>query len=183
MRRGRPTKVTRALTKRICALLGKGSTIKSACILLDVGERSYHEWMERGENGEEPFASFFSAATRAREQHQAKLIGVVMEAAHKDARHAEWLLERQFPSEFSPFDRRPVPVESQPPKPVPDLSHMVKLTLHDHPDIDVGEVIHARGVIAAYENAMAASRPVMPASSTESKPDADNLIDDDGTID
>jgi hypothetical protein len=139
--------------------------------------------MERGENGEEPFASFFSAATQAREQHKAKLIGVVMEAAHKDARHAEWLLERQFPAEFAPFDRRPVPVEPRLPKPVPDLSHMVKLTLHGHPDIDLGEVIHARGVIAAYEKTMAASRPVVPASPTESEPDADNLIDDDETID
>jgi hypothetical protein len=36
-----------------------------------------------------------------------------MEAAHKDARHAEWLLERQFPREFAPYDRRPIPQEAQ----------------------------------------------------------------------
>jgi len=102
-----------------------------------------------------------------------------MEAAHKDARHAEWMLERQFPAEFSPFDRRPVPIEPQPPKPVPDLSHMVKLTLHGHPDIDVGEVIHARCVIAAYEKAMAASRPVVQAATVEPEPHVDGeLLDD-----
>jgi len=54
---------------------------------------------------------------------------------------------------------------------------MVKLTLHGHPDIDVGEVIHARGVIAAYEKAMATAAPVVPAAPTESEPDADNSID------
>jgi hypothetical protein len=37
-----------------------------------------------------------------------------LEAAHKDARHAEWLLERQFPHEFAPYDRRPIPVEPEP---------------------------------------------------------------------
>jgi transposase len=177
MKRGRPTRLNANLQNRICASLVKGSSIKSASIICGIGERTFHEWMERGENGEEPYQSFFSAATRARERHKAKLIAVVMEAADKDARHAEWLLERQFPSEFSPFDRRPVPIESQPAKPVPDLSQMVKLTLYGHPDIDVGEVIHARGVIDAYEKAMAASKPVVPAAATKSEPDADNLID------
>ena len=55
-------------------------------------------------------------ASRAREQHKANLIAVVREAAHKDARHAEWLLERQFPHEFVPYDRRPIPVEPEPEK-------------------------------------------------------------------
>jgi hypothetical protein len=32
-----------------------------------------------------------------------------MEAAHKDARHAEWLLERQFPKEFAPISARDIP--------------------------------------------------------------------------
>jgi hypothetical protein len=59
------------------------------------------------------------------------LIAVVIEAAHKDARHAEWLLERQFPAEFAPYDRRPVPVELRPPEPPPDLAKSVKLLFPD----------------------------------------------------
>ena len=42
----------------------------------------------------------------------------MVEAAHKDARHAEWLLERQFPNEFAPLDRRPLPIEEQPRPPL-----------------------------------------------------------------
>jgi hypothetical protein len=52
--------------------------------------------------------------TRTRAQYQQKLIEIVMRAAHEDARHAEWLLERQFPHEFAPYDRRPIPVEPEP---------------------------------------------------------------------
>ena len=44
------------------------------------------------------------------------LIAAVRKAAHQDARHAEWLLERQFPHEFAPYDRRPIPVEPEPEK-------------------------------------------------------------------
>ena len=52
-----------------------------------------------------------SAVTRAREQHKANLIAAVMKAVHTDAKCAQWLLERQFPHEFAPYDRRPIPVE------------------------------------------------------------------------
>jgi hypothetical protein len=114
--RGRPIVLNATLQKRICALLQKGSSFKSAAILCGIGERTHHEWMERGQKGEQPFASFFSAVTRAREQHKANLIAVVREAALQDGRHAEWLLERQFPHEFAPYDRRPIPVEPEPEK-------------------------------------------------------------------
>jgi hypothetical protein len=35
----------------------------------------------------------------------------VMAAAHKDARHAEWLLEKSFPAEYG--DRRPLPIPQE----------------------------------------------------------------------
>jgi hypothetical protein len=109
--RGRKTRLGRALTKRICALLAKGLSIKGACILCNIGERTYFDWQERGKAGEQPYATFFAAATRAREQHKQRLIEVVIQAADRDAKHAEWLLERQFPREFAPYDRRPIPRE------------------------------------------------------------------------
>src|SRR5262249_38454760 len=114
--RGRPIVLNAALQKRICSLLQKGLTIKSAAILCGCSERAFHSWMERGKRNEQPYKRFFDAASRAREQHKANLIAVVREAAHKDARHAEWLLERQFPHEFAPYDRRPIPVEPEPDK-------------------------------------------------------------------
>jgi hypothetical protein len=114
--RGRPIVLNAALQRRITALLRKGSTFKSAAILCGVSERAFHSWMERGKQNEQPYKRFFDAASRAREQHKANLIAVVREAAHKDARHAEWLLERQFPHEFAPYDRRPIPVEPEPEK-------------------------------------------------------------------
>jgi len=57
--------------------------------------------------------------TRAREGHKAKLIQVVLEAAHQDARHAEWLLERQFPAEFGRTEPPTIVIERLPPVPSP----------------------------------------------------------------
>jgi hypothetical protein len=113
MKRGRKTLLNVALSKRICKLLAQGSAIKSACIICGIGQRTYHDWNDRGQKGEQPFARFFSAVTRARERHKANLIAVVMEAAHKDARHAEWLLERQFADEFGRVADRKLEPEPQ----------------------------------------------------------------------
>jgi hypothetical protein len=114
--RGRPIVLNAALTRRICALLQKGSTIKSAAILCGVAERSFHSWMKRGKRNEQPYKSFFDAASRARETHKANLIKRIVAAAKADWKAASFLLERQFPHEFAPYDRRPIPVEPEPEK-------------------------------------------------------------------
>jgi hypothetical protein len=110
-KRGRPTRLDARLAQRISALLAKGATIKSAAIQCGVSEKSYHNWIERGKASEVPFEEFFLTATRARERWKQRLIETVMEAADRDAKHAEWLLEQQFPHEFAPFERRPIPAE------------------------------------------------------------------------
>jgi hypothetical protein len=118
---GRKMLLTPALQTRICKLLSQGSAIKSACIICGVGERTFYDWRAKGKAGEEPFGRFFSAVTRARETHKAKLIQIVMDAAHQDARHAEWLLERQFPSEFARTEpREKIVIERPPPVPPPE---------------------------------------------------------------
>jgi hypothetical protein len=112
---GRPSILDHKLQTKICRLLAQGSAIRSACIVCGVSERVFYDWQARGKAGEEPFADFFCAVTRARETHKAKLIQIVLEAAHKDARHAEWLLERQFAAEFARSEPRTMLVE----RPVP----------------------------------------------------------------
>ena len=143
-KRGRPTKISRELVRRICGLLAKGSSIKSACIQIGLGERTYFDWQNRANANEEPFARFFSAVTRTRAHYQQKLIEIVMRAAHADAKFACWLLERKFPHEFSPYDRRPVPVELPvQPQPVPDLSKSfpMKLGIGNGRYVDADEVM------------------------------------------
>jgi hypothetical protein len=111
--RGRKTRLDEALTKRICALLAKGLDQKSACNLAKIPYSTYNEWKARGQNGEEPFASFFSVISRARDRHKSRLLKIVLDAAegllprHADWKAASWLLEKGWPLEYG--DRRPLP--------------------------------------------------------------------------
>jgi hypothetical protein len=116
---GRKILLTPALQTRICKLLSHGSAIKSACIVCGVSERVFYNWRDRGKAGEEPFACFFSAVTRARERHKANLIERVVAAAKADWKAASWLLERQFASEFARSEPRTIVVERQTPPPLP----------------------------------------------------------------
>ena len=115
---GRRTLLNTTLTKKICALLHEGCDQRTACSICGIGERTFHEWKERGRNGEEPYASFFSAASRARDTHKARLVKIVIDAADKDARHAEWLLERGWPNEYGRATK------PQPPQPEPQTSYL-----------------------------------------------------------
>ncbi len=54
------------LTARVCALLAEGVSIQTACNLCGISERAYHDWGRRGAAGEDPYANFFDAASRAR---------------------------------------------------------------------------------------------------------------------
>ncbi len=89
------------LTEAIVTLLSEGLSIKSAANLCGVSERAYHEWTARGQAGEEPYAGFFNAASRARDGWKARLISRIEASAEGgDCRASAFLLERQFPAEF-----------------------------------------------------------------------------------
>ncbi len=89
------------LTEAIVTLLSEGLSIRSSCNLCGVSERAYHEWTARGQAGEEPYAAFFDAASRARDSWKARLISRIEASAEGgDWRASAFLLERQFPAEF-----------------------------------------------------------------------------------
>jgi transposase len=112
--RGRKTRLDSTLTKKICALLAKGLDQKSACCIAGVPYSTYNEWKQKGSEGIEPFSSFFSVISRARDRHKLRLLKIVFDAAegllprHADWKAASWLLEKGWPLEYG--DRRPLPI-------------------------------------------------------------------------
>jgi len=110
---GRPSKCNTAVTRRISTFVRNGVDQKTACSLVKIPYSTFNEWKTRGQNGEEPFASFFSVISRARDRHKARLLQIVLNAAegvlprHADWKAAGWLLEKGWPLEFG--DRRPLP--------------------------------------------------------------------------
>src|SRR5438105_15872580 len=94
--RGRPTVLNAALTKRICTSIHEGSTLASAAVAEGISERTLFNWLDRGEAGEVEFAAFFFSVSRARAAYKSRLLKIVNDAAEKDARCGQWLLESGF---------------------------------------------------------------------------------------
>lgn len=63
---GRKTKLDRTVQNKIVKLLKTGVTVSDACQSVGIGERTFYDWMRRGEAGEEEYSQFSQAVTRAK---------------------------------------------------------------------------------------------------------------------
>lgn len=124
---GRPTKLDADLQRSMVRHLRRGLTIEATCDIVGIDRQSYYNWMERGEQGEEPYLTFFGAIKQAMGQSEAVALAVVRKAAlgwiegktvHKvdsdgksetttttlrrfEWQAAAWMLERRFPDKYS----------------------------------------------------------------------------------
>lgn len=102
-RRGRPPgtsqKLTHALKENIFAGLRLGLPAKHAAEAEGVPERTYYDWLRKGEQGLEPYRSFALGVMRATAEG-VKNLTVRMLAGGAGAAQAAWLLERRFPREY-----------------------------------------------------------------------------------
>src|SRR6266508_3297103 len=103
-KRGRPTKITPELTERVVYLIERGMNQKDACNLAGLAYSTYNEWKAKGDKGFEPYATFFSVTSRARNEHKALLIRLVLAGAQGalkgDWKAGSWLLSKGWPKEF-----------------------------------------------------------------------------------
>jgi hypothetical protein len=100
----RPTSLDPETVERFCAAIGRGNTIPSACALSGISERTYYNWVARGDAGEEPFMQFLQALKTARAEFEQKQLQLIQSASYDDAKHwtaAAWLLERTNPKRWS----------------------------------------------------------------------------------
>jgi hypothetical protein len=109
-KRGRRTLCTAQTTKALCDDLAHACTIKTACEAQGISVTSFHEWVRRGEAGEEPFAQFAAAVRRARGRGKAALVRSILE--HPDWRGKMELLARVYPDEYARTAERPAPVDT-----------------------------------------------------------------------
>ena len=121
---GRPTELTPELQREICDLLSDAVNIETVCELVSIAKATYYNWRERGESGEEPFAEFLDATTRARAKAKLMLLRIIDRAAENgDWRAAAWRLTHGgWPQEFSD---RPAPEKktASPPPQWEPVSH------------------------------------------------------------
>lgn len=109
MAKSHTTLLTPAVKTTICRALSAANTVTTACALAGIGERTFHDWMQRGEREDRgEFHAFFAAVSRARAKAKAALVRRIVAAAQRDWRAAAWKLERLYPKEYAqPIARQP----------------------------------------------------------------------------
>ena len=75
--------------------------VKLACDLVGICPTTYRRWVQWGESGEEPYASFLSLANESRAAYVRGRLKVIEAAAAKDWKAAAWYLERAFPEHYA----------------------------------------------------------------------------------
>lgn len=112
-KRGRRSLLVPTLQRKICDLLAAGNSIRSVAQAVGLAPSTFHDWIQRGENGEEKFRGFAGAVLRARGTAKIKLVKVLVSASKVDWRAAAWMLSHCWPEEFSD-ERAPEPADGEP---------------------------------------------------------------------
>ncbi len=97
---GRPSLLTDEVQERIVAIVKGGSLIETAAAVAGVSRSAVYRWLERGADGEEPYAAFADAVAQAKAEGMARNVTLVARAGAKDWRAAAWLLVRQDPDVY-----------------------------------------------------------------------------------
>jgi hypothetical protein len=97
---GRPSLYTAALHERVCALVAVRVPIRTACQLEGIGARTLYDWRERGNMGEEPFATFSQDLAIAVARAEATAVQFIATAAADNWKANAWWLERRFPKRY-----------------------------------------------------------------------------------
>jgi hypothetical protein len=105
---GRPTKCTPEKIAEIAAHMRDGLWAQQACCLAKIDEATYYRWVERGNEGREPYAAFCEAIKEAEVQAEKNALDTVrMGAVGSEAvnwQSASWYLERRYPARYGRRD-------------------------------------------------------------------------------
>lgn len=101
-----PTKLDETTEAKILAAVRAGCYPTPAVEMAGVHKTTFYSWRERGEAGEEPFASFLDRLKKARAEGHVALVARIRQAADAGTwQAAAWLLERQYPDLWARRER------------------------------------------------------------------------------
>jgi hypothetical protein len=100
-RRGRQTRCTPTVRKIVCDVVRKGNFLTTAAKAAGISADALNDWKNRGETGEEPYATFLAELEAADMECEKALVAKVMAASDDDWRAAAMILERRYPERWS----------------------------------------------------------------------------------
>jgi hypothetical protein len=104
----RKSALTPELQTQLINLLANGVTIADTCAYVGISERTYYNWMEKGETArkDNEYVQFFHAATRARVTARVGAVAIIRKSIQEgNTDDARWFLERSDPSNWGRKDK------------------------------------------------------------------------------
>ena len=90
---GRPTLCTDEIADKLLEGIREGQSIEGAAIRAGIAPRTYYQWKEKGENGEEPFVQFLQTLRQAEAEVEYETAGHWRNHTSEDWRAAKEFLE------------------------------------------------------------------------------------------
>lgn len=104
--RGNVHSLTPEVQAKLVHALRAGNFRSISAEYAGVPQRTFFDWMRRGkETSDEPFRSFRRAVIEAEKAAEVRTVLLIMKAAEKDPRHAEWWLSHRFPERWADKSR------------------------------------------------------------------------------
>jgi hypothetical protein len=102
---GRPSKCTPEFIAAVCKQIRAGLSRRLACVRSGLAQGADGPWMQRGRNGEEPYATFVAEVSKAEADFLAGMTDVVVSGAADDPKLALAVLERRAPEDWAKTER------------------------------------------------------------------------------
>lgn len=103
---GRPTKLTPALQAKLCKLIRAGNFRNIAAAAVGIPARTLQVWLAKGKQSKTGvYREFRHALMAAEKAAETDMVALIIKAAKKDAKHAEWWLERKHHKRWGRRDR------------------------------------------------------------------------------
>jgi hypothetical protein len=99
-RRGRRSRLTPQLQRKVCKLLERGHTVGTGCDALGLPDRTFHDYCAK-------HPAFLAETQRARAQGRVRIVDSILD--DRDWRGKAWYLERTAPAEFGRCAERDLP--------------------------------------------------------------------------
>lgn len=108
---GRKTKLAPERQDKIVTAIRAGNYIREAAGFAGIGERTFYDWMERGEKAEDEddiYAQFSQAVKKAEQEWEVSTVARINRAASEHWQAGMTMLERRHPERWGRRDRHDV---------------------------------------------------------------------------
>ena len=109
-----------------------GNYATTAAEAAGIGKSTHYEWMEKGEQGIEPYAEYAEAIKKAEAIAETNAVKVIQEASRDNWTAGAWYLERKFPDKWGRKDKLTQEISGKDGKPIEIDSKALVLAMLGH---------------------------------------------------